>query len=407
MQWPAGWKDPARLEILRDTGLNCLVQESPASPEFAAAAARMGLDLLPATKVEWKPIAEILHGQGQAVTAIANCAWPGVQRTEGGAGSGPTGSPWVDSNGWQIRLARSRVPHKSVWVSYDPSDQPDYLLAIVDPACFGARWAVQLDKEIQAGLEAGNTRAADTWKRMTQAIGFFERHRAWQSQSPAAKLAVISDFAGPNEVLGSEVLNLAARRHLAYRIIERDEAGAAKLDGLEGVLYIDEQAPDATLLAKLVAFARNGGLLMVPRATAALIEGLGAPVETQPRSAVSRFGKGRVAQPLNEWDDPYLLAADAHLLLSYRNDPVRLFNAGLLMPYVTEDGNRRTVQVVNYAGRGSANFVSLGLPASCHAARLWTLEAGDAQALEISREAGRPELHLPSFRTYAAVELES
>ena len=48
--------------------------------------------------------------------------WPGVvlptMKGDTGVG-GPTGEPWMDSNGWFALLARQMAPHKSVWLEID------------------------------------------------------------------------------------------------------------------------------------------------------------------------------------------------------------------------------------------------------------------------------------------------
>jgi hypothetical protein len=109
---------------------------------------------------------------------------------------------------------------------------------------------------------------------------------------------------------------------------------------------------------------------------------------------------------LKEWDDPFVLAADTHVLVSYRNDPVRLFNEGVLIPYITTDGRRTVVQLVNYLGRESANFVSLGMPPRGRNPRIRTLDAPEPKPMEVFRESGRQEVHLPPFRVFAAIEFE-
>ena len=376
MEWPASW-DAGKLEVLKSTPVNCLI----GGPVAAASA---GFD---------KPDEGV-------VTRIEKCPWPGLAHA-GGESAGPTGNPWIDTNSWQVRLARARDDRKPVWVCCEKVESPNYALAAADAACWGGRWVVKLDEATAKGIAGGNAAALAAWKDLLAALRFFERQRGWASMTPEARLAIVSGFADTN---AQEVLNLATRQHLAFRIDDKGRA-VAPFTGLEGVLYVDDDPPEKALLERMVEFARGGGLLMVPRPTGALIGGLGPVAETQPRTAVHKFGKGRVAVPLKEWDDPFLLASDAHLLLSYRNDAVRLFNAGLLIPYVTASVGRRLVQIVNYAGRESANFVSLAVRGEVRWAKLWTLESTEARAMEIHREAGRAELHLPAFRNYAAIEL--
>lgn len=380
MEWPAAW-DAAQLELLKGTPVNCLL----GAPE---AAARAGF----------------ARPDESGVTKIEKCPWPGLAHSAGaGDSAGPTGNPWIDTNSWQVRLARARDASKPVWVSCEKVETENCALAAADAACCGGRWVVRLTDATAKGMVAGNASAMTGWKELIRALAFFEQHRDWAAMTADARLAIVSAFTDTNS---GEVLNLATRQHLTYRVVEKSKP-VSSFAGMEGVLYLDDDPPEKALLARMVEYARGGGLLLVPRPTAALIGGIGPVLETQPRTAVHRFGKGRLAMPLKEWDDPFLLASDVHLLLSYRSDPVRLFNAGLLIPYVTvADGGRRVVQIVNYAGRGSANFVSMALPGAVRSAKLWMPGAAEAKPMEIHRESGRPELHLPAFKNYAAIDIQ-
>jgi hypothetical protein len=378
MEWPAGW-DAAKLDLLKGTPINCVLN---APAEAAKAGFDMPTDL-------------------SAVQRFDKSPWPGIPE-KSWESAGPTGNPWVDANGWQVRLALTKTPGKPVWISSEKPKSVNLALAVADAAHCGGRWLVTLNEELARGLAEGNARAAATWKDATRALAFFEAHRDLASMNALAKLAIVSSFDDTNS---GEVLNLSTRRHLAYHIVEKSQPRIS-FQGLEAVLYLDEAPPAAALLGKMVDFARGGGLLMTPSTTAAKITGIGPVMETQPRTAVHRLGKGRIAVPLKEWDDPFVLAADTHLLVSHRNDPVRLFNEGVLIPYVTADGHRTVVQLVNYLGRESANFVTLAMPPSGRNPRVRTLDAPDPKPMEVFRESGRPEVHLPAFRYYASIEFE-
>ncbi|MEO8658225.1 MAG: hypothetical protein ABI693_07130 [Bryobacteraceae bacterium] len=372
MEWPAAW-DTAKLELLRGTAVNCLLH-GPAGFEAPAM---------------------------EQVTLIPDCPWPGLPPRDGSS-AGPTGNPWIDANGWQVRLAKAHDAQKPVWLASGKVESANYAMAAADAAMCGGRWVVKLDDQVAAGVAAGHADAVKAWKDLTLALGFFEKHREWAAMEPVAKLAIVSDF---KEMNPGELLNLAARQHVGYRIVLKD-SHAISFAGMEAVLYADDQPPAKPLLAAMEAFAREGGLLMAPRPTAELVSAVGPVIDTQIRTVVHRLGKGRLAVPLKEWDDPFLLASDAHLLMSYRHDPVRLFNAGLLIPYVTSGAGRTVVQLVNYVGNESANFVSMAVQTVCRAARWCTLETPEPRPLELHREAGRIELRLPPFRTYAAIEIE-
>jgi hypothetical protein len=95
-----------------------------------------------------------------------------------------------------------------------------------------------------------------------------------------------------------------------YRVLDRSNPASQKLEGLRGVLYVDSDPPSAGLKAQLDAFARTGGLLIVPHALAAEFSG-GKPAPCPVAGYDLRLlGKGLLATAAREWEDPYFLAAD-------------------------------------------------------------------------------------------------
>src|SRR3954454_14905316 len=101
---------------------------------------------------------------------VLKSEWPGLHSNQGSAG--PTGVPWLDSNGWQIRLGKVREPEKIMWVDTPFGKEKrvittsEYLLAIADAAMYGGRWIINLDAKP----------APDTWRQMMAAIRFFDAH---------------------------------------------------------------------------------------------------------------------------------------------------------------------------------------------------------------------------------------
>ncbi len=106
-------------------------------------------------------------------------------------------------------------------------------------------------------------------------------------------VGVVSDFDGPNEFLATETLNLLARRNLPYRIILKQTAEAASFASLHALVYVDEQPPAPALHGKMVAFARDGGFLLVGNKWDAA--GSTPTPSTHPRFSLRSLGKGRLA----------------------------------------------------------------------------------------------------------------
>jgi hypothetical protein len=267
---------------------------------------------------------------------------------------------------------------------------------------------ISLDEGLRKGLPAGNPDALKTWRGIVAALNFFEKHREWTAWEPWGSIGILGTFAGKNEFLGQEVLNLAARRNLLYRVLDRSRPGSQKLEGLRGVLYVDSDPPSAGLKAQLDAFARDGGLLIVPRALAAQFSG-GKP-ERCPVGGydLRALGKGQLAAATRDWDDPYFLAADVHSLVSRRNDPVRLFNARSLWEHysVAADGRRAVLQLGAFTSRPNES-VSMALMRPWHSVSMYTMDSETPTMLEAVTVEGRTEIHLPAFSYYAAVEFRS
>jgi hypothetical protein len=248
------------------------------------------------------------------------------------ASTGPTGPPWLDSNAWYVRLAKSLVNPKALWLALEPPElgQPvagaGYVQAIADTSAFGGRVLVSLDRYLRLGLSKRSDAALETWHGVGRALAFFEAHRAWTSYVPVGQLGVVSDYAGPNEFLSFEVLNLLARQGSLYRIVEKGGAATASFDGLDAVLYVDATPPEKELVRALDAFVDGGGTLITPPGWPQR----GIPEEGGgvSRFRVLRVGRGRLAISRAELGDPFLLAEDAQLLMSHRLDRIRVFNPG-------------------------------------------------------------------------------
>jgi hypothetical protein len=214
---------------------------------------------------------------------------------------------------------------------------------------------------------------------------------------------VLSDFAGPNEYLAGEVLNLCNRRHLQYRVL--DIAQSLDLSGLKGILVVMQTAPPANLHEKLSTFVDSGGLLIVPASLSRLTDGLTRAGDFESRYEYFSRGNGRVAVAQRPWADPYAVASDAHLILSRKNDIVRLWNAGSTNAYYTRIGQGNgLVQVLNYAARAFGNPMSLWVAHSYKTARLTVLGEDKTEPLTVTPKNGGSEVDLPPFDIYAAIE---
>lgn len=457
------WHEPAALELLKNTPIDCIVLSWAAGlPEDAAQQETAG-PLVAAARKDNLAVVGWVEGSAALETAIASAkaaglsavaiknfkgksefpvipwgdrstlpwdstaavlpttenVWPGVSPSAGGGGdatAGPTGLPWIDSNGWYVRLVRARV-QTPVWLLFDPPGNgtvvvaQNYRMAITDAEAAGARWAISLDDNLRAGLTEGNSSARQSWQQIVAAARFFEQHREWRSYQPLGLVGVISDFEGDSLTMSGEILNLMARRDLLHRVIWKTQAMAQPFSGLKALVYVDEAQPTPELRRKISQFVEQGGLLVTtPRWGQE-----GKPTnEAHPRFDVRALGKGRLAVSKEENVDPYVLAGDTQILLSHGNDLMKFFNSsssGCTQYATSPDGRKALLQGISYAsGRGGGGVKTLWVRQRYASARLWLMDA--AQAVSIVQKPAEDysggEYHLPAeAQGYIAIEFES
>jgi hypothetical protein len=356
---------------------------------------------------------------------VAGLVWPGLRVTEAkdaDASTGPTGPPWLDSNAWYVRLAKCLVDPRQLWLAFDPPEigQPvaaaSYVQAIADTEIYGGRWLVSLDPHLRLGLAQGHASALETWAAIGRGLAFFRKQRAWTGYVPVGQIGVVSDYAGPNEFLSFEVLNLLARQGGLYRILETHRAAAgapgpasreASLDGLDAVLYVDPSPPEADLVRRLYAFAEAGGTLITPPGWEE--RGTRDDDAWPSRFRVSRHGRGRLAVAREDFADPYLLAEDAQLLTSHRHDRLRAFNPGTTQLHygASEDGRAGVLHALLYETPNPRLPLSLWFREPWAQARVWSI--GAEAASPAPRTAAEPgvEFQPPALPVYFALELST
>jgi hypothetical protein len=286
--------DPASLEILKDSPIDCLIlswaaglpedaaQQKSAtaliaaarqrnfsvvgwvegSADHAAAIAAARAAGLAAVAIQdfkgqtdfpiipWGERARMPWDSPGPVLAATGNVWPGVSMPCSGDTAGPTSVPWLDSNGWFVQMARART-QKPLWLMFDPPGKgriltaANYQTAICDAEITGGRWAISLDDTLRAGVAEGNAAARETFSRIGATIAFFGRHAAWQAFRPLGVFGVVSDFTGDNYEMSGEILNLAARRNLQFRVIWKSQALEQPFTGLKALIYADQAAPEA------------------------------------------------------------------------------------------------------------------------------------------------------------------
>ncbi len=407
LSWPRDWGPEMLSLISRDKAFDCLVLDRSA-PTVAAAAKQSGL--------------HVIQQQGETlavpsgVTLISDGVWARVVRAREDPTSteaGPTGLPWIDSNGWRIRLAHAQSPGKLPWVrfSFPPNEVvrgAAYQIAIADCEANGGRWVVQLDRELSTGLAKGNIAAQQTWKAIAQAVAFYRETPSFpELPGNGARMGVLSDFAGDNEFMGHEFLNLIAREYVPVRIFMKTGA-PPPLGSLRLVIYLDAQPLPPAWAQALAAFVHAGGTLVTARTADPKLGKAMAPVaglEYDLRSA----GKGRVAVSTEDFDDPWRVAADAHVLLGRANDLIRHANAGAMnITYTASaDGRHARLQLVSYSHQRALNPVTLTLYNRYRTALFRSLTSPAVKEVPVAVEYGRTAVYLPHFAICGTVDLHA
>ncbi len=333
----------------------------------------------------------------------------------GDASAGPTGAPWIDSNGWLIRLAHVQKGAVTVWVAAETPKSSEvvplsrHLVALADSAAHGGCWVVTLDKGLADDLAARKPAAMAGWAKLTGAMAFFQAHSDWGKWPVEAVLAVVSSFGGDNEFFSHELLNLMARTNISYGMVQTAGLRPEALHGLRAVVYPDGNPPAADLRQALLDFAERGGLLITTPKWGAN-PGKTVVESPHPRYEMRSFGKGRIAMALKQPEDPYEVAQDAQVLLSHRYDLVRCFNGFLLGAYstVAPGGKRRMAHVLNYGGEADKEDPpTVRIAGRYGAAKVWTMESAGAKPLRMVQQKDGVEVALPGLAVYAGVELES
>lgn len=401
MRWPGAWKNPSALALVQDAGINYLLVEKPDGLEAVIGQAK-------ANGIQ-------VGAAAPSGVVVVQGVWPGIRLASGSGAisSGPTGVPWVDSNGWSVRLAAQLHPDSAIWIDAPPKGPRlfahSYQVAIADTAARGGRWIVSLDEALAAGIAAQQPAATDTWAKIRGAVSFFRdaAHQAWAGYLPEAVIGVVSGFSGDNEIL-----NLLDRTNEQYRIILMTNAAGASFKGLRALLYPDAAAPSPELRKQILAFVEAGGLLIAgPQWGPA---GNPAKGEDHPRYNLRTLGKGRLAVAKEEMDDAYQVANDSVVLVSHRYDLVRFWNGGAVGCYLTMAPGRKraALQMLFYSERGGnlqrgaqGDAITVQVAGRYRAARLWTLDQPAPREVEMAPGHDATELHLPEVSGYNAVEL--
>jgi len=388
-------------------GLEAVILSQPET----SSSALPQISLLPSDQIDW--------GLATPIFIAGGNVWPGTnlkpidENMDGDAAvAGPTSNPWADSNSWLSLLARSMTPDKVLWLDLDPPDPATllpaqrYCLAVADTALYGSRWILSLDNRMRVALHKREAPAIAAWKQISDTVAYFEAHPSWITCEPMGVLAVVSDFSQQNAFTTEQVLNLLSRREVPFTVMNRTRPLPLSDAWLRGILWLDDEEPEAEQRRELLAFVEQGGQLIASQ--------YWGPAEIAPQTQdwlngynQYALGRGRIVVAEGGFPDPYQLSRDTHLIVSRKNDFVRLYNPGTTKYYSTIDQQRRrqVVHVLNYSTE-AANYVTLWVNARTNAAQLWSPHSPRSSAIPQLSAADGMSFQLPSIAVNCAVEID-
>lgn len=401
-RWPSS--DPVNIDLLTGTPVNCVLVERPQwSAAFSKAAQAAKLTVLgvvrdasdskdciaraKAAGIE----ALVLQGDFDKRSSTALCSelpcihlpsrsrldvdsatqgiagtsegvWPGIRLGDGDSlQAGPTGPPWIDTNGGVLRFLRSATD-AAVWMANAPPVGAalhinSYLTAIADAGAAGARWVVSLDQDFWKRLLARESNALAGWQRISDHLRFFETYRKWSRLKPAGHLAVLQDT-GSGALISGGLLDMIGARHTPVRPIATRALTADRLEGIRVLVDIEPDSVPEHKRAILNAFKESGNIIITPE-----------PGFRFPRLPGFQMSLEMLSRTEHERLDGVWKQVTA--AIGRRNLGARVFNAsGMLSTLLKEDGSTRQILfLVNYTDY-QAESITVWLPSRIRKARL-------------------------------------
>jgi hypothetical protein len=110
-----------------------------------------------------------------------------------------------------------------------------------------------------------------------------------------------------------------------------------------------------------------------------------------------------------ELADPYLLAEDAQLLMSHRNDRVRLFNAGTAQFHhaTSEDGRAGVLHALVFPMTYPRSTMTAWFKNPWSGGRVHMVESAEPSPAERTVVEPGVEFHLPPVPVYCALEVSA
>ncbi len=262
MRW--AWSDTGSLNMLEGSAITCLVvpDEGTASQLREGAKAR-GLQVL----VEGNDLQTVLRRadvRPAALVAVEQGLWPGVRAEKAGSTEArPTGAPWVETNTGYLRYLRASLgPGPQIWLTNRPPERQvlngqRYVQAIGDAAMSGAKWMVTLDSGFTELMRQRDPRIQDSWKRINDALRFYETNRRMVEAPDYSALALLEDPSS-GALMSGGIVDMIAAKHIPLQVLPTAKLQAGAIGDAKTLLNIDPAGLSEEQKETLKAVSRSG-----------------------------------------------------------------------------------------------------------------------------------------------------
>jgi hypothetical protein len=416
------WTDPATLDLLQGTPINCLLlrwnpTQAQAIATFVERAAERRVatlailepkdDLASAARqaIRAKMAGIVLEGDfpdgatGQVRDALADSkavvieltsrsrlklggpapilatyqgVWAGIQVMEDGhAKAGPSGTAWIDTNTGFVRAVKA-WGDTPLWIGNLPPPKTvvtgeRYLQVICDAAMVGARWIVALDDSFASHLKDKDPATLKQWQRMGRHLQYYEDHKEWRTMRPGGKFALVQDVSD-GALLSGGILDMIAVKHTPVRPVPRQKLNIAAFKDVAMAVNVNGESLTPEEKDVLRAFTRSGGTLLT------------GPPGWKAKNSTST---DQITLEKEEMERLDSIWKEVNSMIGRRNLGARLFNVSTMLSDLisSPDGKQVIVQLVNYADY-PVESIAVHVLGDFKHARLYTPEDGE-RTLEV------------------------
>jgi hypothetical protein len=364
-------------------------------PEGAAGKVRDALADSKAVVIEMTSRSRMKLGGSAPILATNQGVWSGIQvMDDGHAKAGPSGSAWIDTNAGFVRAVRA-WGDTPLWLGNLPPPKTvvtgeRYLQAIGDAAMVGARWILAFDDDFARRLKDKDPSTMKQWQRMAKHLQYYEDHKEWRTFKPGGKFALVQ---GENDgaLLSGGILDMIAVKHTPVRPVPRQKLNIAAFKDVAMAVNVDGESLTPEEKEVLRSFTRSGGTLLT-----------GAPgwkAKTAPNTDQITLEKQEMERLDTIWKE-------VNSMIGRRNLGARLFNVSTVLSdlLASPDGKQEVIQLVNFADY-PVESIAVHVLGNFTRARLYTPEDGE-RTLEVYKNEEGTGVDIDKISVCATLRLD-